>query len=1067
MTEGAKRSVSITAKRSKGSTVELDVRWIAPDGTAFDVVAAGGKEKPKPNVYKAKLKDVPQTGLWRLEIRGANATTGAFSLGIKAKDALNEKGNRIVGVGQQIDVPFVFGEGVEITLSAKRGRQSQIVPDVVLVDAAGNEVPETVGAAAVNTKKGSLKLKKIVVPTFGTYSLRFTGREGTGGELTYSLKTKVSKFKGDPPTADAGDASHVEPGVDGRLNASGSAAAVGASLGFQWTQVHGPVVELDDATSEFATFEAPLDDTASLGFQLSVVEAGVRSRPSLVVVEVARPPIAIAGPSQSVAGSALVSLDSTASIDRRGQGLSADWRVIAGGVSLDDPGSATPTFTAPNGPVTVRLGLTMDDGRATSREVEQIVVVGDAGASVADAGAEQIVSRMATVHLSGLGSIRPGGVLSDGAEWTQISGPPVDLDGADTFFPAFTAPREFGELLFELTVDGSAGTTHRTCVRVRPDEENLAPDARTPGPVFVSGGNVALDARTTVDPNGDATSRRWVQTAGPLVPIAAPGDLLTQATGLLATDVVWQFAVQARDELAFGAPDFVRASASQIVGPPLASAGADRTIVPGNLITLDGAASLRTDGGNGLTYAWEQVSGTDWFDVLAEVPTFDPTLERPTFAVPTDLSSLTPTRTLSFELVVNDTTTSSVPDRVTITVAGLPRNGVPLVTAAASATNPLPGTAVQLIGTATDRDGDDVSVVWTRVSGPFVSLSPGNAVLSPTFMAPPSGTLVFRIDGNDGFDDATPAEVTIIVDAKPTAVATVDPLNGEAGTDVTFDGRGSSDPEGEDLTFTWTQTSGSAVVFPASGEQFTVTSPVGGMAFSLVVNDGRQDSDLAVASFSTITVPTVAPTASKITAAYGGSVTLNANPSATPSGTTFVWRQVSGRTVQISNVNAQNPTFTGPLPSTSPFGSAPSATFGVTPSLSGQTGQEGQVTVNFFASFNNGAAAGGGSNTVYGIVQSRCLNCHRGSNSSCPVGSGGNALGFGMATASAFRNNAIGTNACASSKKRVQTLQPGNSFLVDRLKGIGGSRMPTSGAALSTLQINLIEDWITQGAQNN
>ncbi len=58
------------------------------------------------------------------------------------------------------------------------------------------------------------------------------------------------------------------------------------------------------------------------------------------------------------------------------------------------------------------------------------------------------------------------------------------------------------------------------------------------------------------------------------------------------------------------------------------------------------------------------------------------------------------------------------------------------------------------------------------------------------------------------------------------------------GADVTLDGSGSSDPDGDPLTYSWTWTGGSA-----TGVSPTVSLPLGTTTITLVVNDGTVDSD--------------------------------------------------------------------------------------------------------------------------------------------------------------------------------------------------------------------------------
>lgn len=164
------------------------------------------------------------------------------------------------------------------------------------------------------------------------------------------------------------------------------------------------------------------------------------------------------------------------------------------------------------------------------------------------------------------------------------------------------------------------------------------------------------------------------------------------------------------------------------------------------------------------------------------------------------------------------------------------------------------GTMVNLNGSgSSDPNLDPITFLWTQTAGPAVTLS-NPASVTPTFTAPQvtvNTVLTFQLVVNDGLLNSTPDSVNITVlnvtvNQAPIANAGPDQTVNE-GAVVTLNGTGSSDPDGNPLTFSWTQTAGPTVTLsnPASATPtFTApqvsTSTV--LTFQLVVNDGSLSS---------------------------------------------------------------------------------------------------------------------------------------------------------------------------------------------------------------------------------
>ena len=194
--------------------------------------------------------------------------------------------------------------------------------------------------------------------------------------------------------------------------------------------------------------------------------------------------------------------------------------VNAGIVGQLSPWPGQPTPTAPTCSTSGTSGGT--SGGGTSGGGTGGTTTG-ALPPVADAGLPLTVTSGALVELNGLASIDPNTPpLALTYSWTQVGGPSVNLTGATTATPTFTAPVVSGSpavLTFWLVVKNSAGlgATAQTTVTVNPPQPPVAVVAAAQT-VFV-GATVTLSGSGSVNPNGLPLTYKWTQAAGSAVTI--------------------------------------------------------------------------------------------------------------------------------------------------------------------------------------------------------------------------------------------------------------------------------------------------------------------------------------------------------------------------------------------------------------------------------------------------------------------------------------------------------------------------------------------------------------------
>jgi hypothetical protein len=271
---------------------------------------------------------------------------------------------------------------------------------------------------------------------------------------------------------------------------------------------------------------------------------------------------------------------------------------------------------------------------------------------------------------------------------------------------------------------------------------------------------------------------------------------------------------------------------------PVADAGADQAVHPGTVVTLDGSGSSDPEGNYPLTYAWQIISQP----AGSAVELLNGDTVTPTF-VPDRLGDYT------IQLIVTDSLSlQSRPDSVVISTF----NTAPVADAGPDQALLFLNTVVQLNGTRSyDDEGDPFFYEWAFVQQPPGSLAILNSAATgtPTFVADVYGEYVIRLTVTDIFGAVSaPDTVTVsFANVKPVANAGGNQAV-VVGQTVLLDGSGSSDANGDPLTFQWSfvskpDNSQAALAAPNAAQTTFVPDWPGTYVVSLVVNDGLLNSE--------------------------------------------------------------------------------------------------------------------------------------------------------------------------------------------------------------------------------
>ena len=746
------------------------------------------------------------------------------------------------------------------------------------------------------------------------------GSSGCSAVLGILPGAGCSSSPNTPPVANAGLTQNVTVGSLVTLDGSASRDANNESLTYLWqltAKPTGSLAALSSATSAKPTFTADLAGTYTVSLVVNDGKDNSPAATSSVFSSVSNSaPVANGGANQSVTVGSVVTLDGTASSDANRDSLTYKWslsNVPAGsGATLSSVISPNPKFTADLAGTYTAI-LIVNDGKADS--LSSVVVVTASGANsapVANAGVAQSVKLNDTVTLDGTGSSDANNDFIT-YKWTLITKPTgsvAALSSATSSKPTFKADVS-GTFVASLIVNDGKVDSASAATTISVSSANADPIANAGNNQNVTvGTTVTLDGTNSSDANRDQLTYRWVLVSKPTGSAAVLTNP-TSAKPVFVADLVGTYvsSLIVNDGRVDSTSVSTTVTATVVNAVPVANAGTNQSVVLGT-VTLDGSASSDANG-DALTYKWV---------VLNKPTNSNAALSSTTSAKPTfnaDIAGV-----YVFTLQVNDGKVDSSVATVSITASSA--NVAPVANPGAAQSVVL-GTITLDGSTSSDANGDALTYKWALLSKPTNS----NAALSsisaakPTFAADLAGVYVFSLQVNDGKLDSAVVTTTVTASAVNVApVANPGAIQSVVLGLVTLDGSGSTDANGDTLTYKWVLLakpigSAAALSSTTTAKPTFTADLVGVYVASLVVSDGKLSSEILTTTV-TAAAANVAPVANagpyqnmvvRTTATLNGTGSTDANPGDT---LTYKWIMVSrplASSATLTSDTATRPTF--------------------------------------------------------------------------------------------------------------------------------------------------------------
>jgi PKD repeat protein len=560
-----------------------------------------------------------------------------------------------------------------------------------------------------------------------------------------------------PPVAEAGTDQSGVVGQPVVFSAAASYDIDGNIQTYRWDLGDGTITDGANITHTYTV-------SGQYRVVLSVIDdSGVANNLAIdqMMVGVNAPPEPrISIPPRPVSVSEAAQLDASASTDADGNILSYLWDFGDG--AMGEGQIVNYAWTKP-GVFKVVLTVIDDSGTASAMQTTSTNIVIDA-APVANAGADQYLTA-SDVQFDGGASVDADGVITS-YEWDFGDGATAT---GQSVRHAYVRPGLYEVALVVRDDSGAPLNQDRDTMMVR---INTAPIADAGPPQTVAPGEeFSLSGRSSVDPDGQISEYVWEFPDG----TSARGE---RAAHSLTDPGLHRIKLTVYDNFQGGAASDESEVLITVNAPPVAVAGPDLLVAPGDLLVFDAGQSFDPDG-TLVQYRWE-------FDDLG-TPLDSKRVER---------AYVTP-GVWSAQLVVTDNSgvlnaTAAASKTIHVNHPPLAEAGPPIVTDSLIV-------ALDASGSS-DADGDALIYQWDFGDGS----APGfGETVTHDYPRPGVFPVTLRIDDGTGLENARAIDATsVTINARPVADAggNRDVCSGEP---ILFDASRSEDPDGGLLLYSW------------------------------------------------------------------------------------------------------------------------------------------------------------------------------------------------------------------------------------------------------------------------